>query len=209
MNKRFHFFSSSLPVSMSAPGFLAGVWAVILEQGLGKTRTQILARQLEGKGGHVEQALSEKTTHVVIGSNVRPSRLPHLLKVDTIPESLVVVRADWLSECLVRGERVDQSVYVVSPENTKSSPLPSKDLSPAATSTLAKAHSPSRSPLKSSKSPVESPVKCLDVEAMRTSEAVSSPPPGAKKDATSDVASPSKVSATPSPQKVLILCRSC
>jgi len=99
-------------------------------------------------------------------------------------------------------------MYVVSPENTKSSPLHSKDLSPAATSTPAKAHSPSQSPLKSSKSPVESPVKCLDVEALRTSEAVLSPPRGAKKDATSDIASPSKVSATLSPQKVLTLSQS-
>jgi len=99
-------------------------------------------------------------------------------------------------------------MYVVSPENTKASPLHSKDLSPAATSTPAKAHSPSQSPLKFSKSPVESPVKCLDVEALRTSEAVLSPPRGAKKDVTSDIASPSKVSATSSPQKVLTLSQS-
>ena len=200
---------------MSAPGFLAGVCAVILEQGLGKTRTQILARQLEGKGGHVVQTLSEKTTHVVIGSNVRPSRLPLLLKVESIPESLVVVRADWLSECLVKGVRVDHSLYVVSPEDTKSSPLHSRDLSPAATTTQGKTHSPSKSsqsPLKkSSKSPIESPakVKCLDGEAVSTSEPVEAvllPPPDAKKDETADVASPSTVCATASPQKVLSLC---
>ena len=97
--------------------FLEGVSAFVLEQGLGKARRQILAKQLETHGGGVASNLAEGgVTHVVVGGSVKYSRLTQLLKVDTIPENIHVVYADWLSACLVGGQRLDPTPYLLRPE---------------------------------------------------------------------------------------------
>jgi len=96
--------------------YLEGVTALVVEQGLGKAKAAILTRQLLSNGGSVVKALSENPTHILVGSNVRHSRLPHLLKIATLPGNVLVLRSDWLSACLVDGERVGHAQYVVQPE---------------------------------------------------------------------------------------------
>lgn len=134
---------------MAAKQFLSGVHAVILEQGLGRARAQILAKQLENHGGKAEKVLSRKTTHILIGKTTHLTRIPNLLKMNSIPENVLILRADWLSMCLVAAEKVGHDVYVVhaepspatSPSNDKASPArvspsavntpPKKQLSPS------------------------------------------------------------------------------
>lgn len=103
--------------------FLSDVRAVVLEQGLGKARAQILTKQLQSKGGRADSTLCEATTHVLLGNNVRLSRVPHLLKAKALPESVKVLRADWLSACLVKGEKVDHASYTVRHEGSASPSL--------------------------------------------------------------------------------------
>lgn len=123
---------------MAAGRFLSDVRAVILEQGLGKARTQILSKQLENHGGKAEKTLSPKTTHILVGKTTRLCRIPSLLKVKTIPETVLVLRADWLSACLVEADKVGHGAYVVSTEpSPASSPSKDKKTSPAKASSSA------------------------------------------------------------------------
>ena len=101
---------------MSSFSYLSDIHAIILEQGLGKVRSQILRKSMESNGGTSEQTLSASITHIFVGKNVRLSRLPHLLKVQSVPEDMTVLRADWLSACLVKGERVDHPPYILNRE---------------------------------------------------------------------------------------------
>ena len=107
---------------MSSEQFLRGVNALILDAGLGKARARILRQRLEGKGGQVLPSLSPAATHVLVGKNVRQSRLPSLLGCTEIPRGVRVLRADWLSACLVAGERVAESKYELPLESASCSP---------------------------------------------------------------------------------------
>ena len=137
---------------MSTKHFLSDVHAVILEQGLGKARVQILTKQLQNHGGKVENTLSRKTTHILVGKTTRLSRIPSLLKIKSIPEDVLVLRADWLSACLVETEKVGHGAYVVHPEPSPTS-SPSKDkgttkTSPAAVKTPPKQRASPRQAVK-------------------------------------------------------------
>ena len=107
---------------MSSEQFLRGVNALILDAGLGKARARILRQRLEEKGGQVLPCLSPAATHVLVGNNVRQSRLPSLLGCTEIPRGVRVLRADWLSACLVARERVAESRYELPLESASCSP---------------------------------------------------------------------------------------
>ena len=108
------------PMSQS---YLSDLRAVIMEPGLGKARAQILSKQLEGKGGTTEQRLSETVTHVLVGNNVKLSRVLKGLEVDSLPAGVLVLRADWLSNCLVKGCKLDHTPYLV-PSDDPVDPAP-------------------------------------------------------------------------------------
>ena len=109
-------------MSGSGSGYLSGVCALVLEQGLGRARAQILCKQLESRGGKAEQKLSEDTTHILVGKAVRGARVASLLKVASLPETVLVLRADWLSACLVKGGLEEHAAYVVTAETPQPSP---------------------------------------------------------------------------------------
>ena len=112
--------------AMSADQYLRGVRAVILKPGLGKGRTRILCKQLERRGGSVEPSVCTSTSHLLVGGKVRRSRLPVLLGVVEVPAGVWVVRGDWLSACLIRGERLREEEYEV-PKETLSKTPPTSD----------------------------------------------------------------------------------
>ena len=169
--------------------FLSGINAVILEQGLGKARAQILCKQLENHGGAVEKTLTKGTTHILVGKTTRLSRLPNLLKVESIPESVLVLRADWLSACLVQAKVVGHGAYVVHPEPSPTA-SPSKDSSQVPPSGKASQTLPAvaSSPLKEEASP--SQAAKMPPSSTSTKEAAT----GESKSADS---SPSKKPTTP------------
>ncbi len=97
---------------MDSSLFLEGVVVFILEQGLGKARQNILTKQVLSRGGGVASTVSQRDlTHVIVGDKVKSPRLPQLLKVDAVPDNVTVVRADWLSSCLVAGQRLETTPY--------------------------------------------------------------------------------------------------
>eukprot|EP00731_Ephydatia_muelleri_P021042 Em0013g769a len=89
-----------------------------MEPGLGKARTQILSKQLESKGGATEQRLSGTVTHVLVGNNVKLSRVLKILEAESLPAGVLAMRADWLSNCLVKGCKLDHSPYLVPNDDT-------------------------------------------------------------------------------------------
>ena len=92
------------------------VIAVIIEQGIGKARRQILAKQLEEKGGKLAQKLDDTVTHIIVSSTTKYSRLPKILKVDHITDNVHVVYADWLSSSLVAGKKLDHTPFLLHPD---------------------------------------------------------------------------------------------
>ena len=96
--------------------FLSEVNAVLVDQGLGKARANILTKQLENHGGTATKSLSESTTHILVGNKTRLTRVPILLKIESIPDRVPVLRADWLSACLAKRQVIPLDSYRVLPD---------------------------------------------------------------------------------------------
>ena len=117
--------ATSKQSKMSTDKYLCGIHAVVLESGMGKGRAGILCRQLQAKGGTVDPSVSDSTTHLLVGNNVRRSRLPVLLGGTEVPSRVRVVRADWLSSCLAHGKRLREDEYEVPQSSLDPSPTSS------------------------------------------------------------------------------------
>ncbi len=131
----------------STGDYLSDVCAVIVKQGVGKARADILSRQLVANGGRTKDSLDSTVTHVLVGNNVRLSRVPHLMKLKQVPDNVLVLRADWLSACLVEGRNIGHVQYIVPPESPvkiSHTPSPIKP-SPSTTVTKNKVPTPSES----------------------------------------------------------------
>ncbi|XP_065827911.1 DNA polymerase lambda-like isoform X2 [Oscarella lobularis] len=101
-------------------GFLQDVKSLILEPKLGKARAEILGRQLLRNGGARHDALrATDTTHVLVDNDLTFSQILQHLKISQIPDGILVVRADWLSRCLVAGEKLPTVSYEVREETAK------------------------------------------------------------------------------------------
>ena len=101
-------------------GFLQDVKSLILEPKLGKARAEILGRQLLCNGGARHDALrATDTTHVLVDNDLTFSQILQHLKISQIPDGILVVRADWLSRCLVAGEKLPTVSYEVREETAK------------------------------------------------------------------------------------------
>lgn len=96
-----------------SPDF-SGISAVIVDVGLGKTRTAILAKQLERHGGKHIKNLDSATTHVIVDKKLKLERVKKYLGVKDIPDEVKVVDSDWLSNCLSEGNLVEIEHYILS-----------------------------------------------------------------------------------------------
>ena len=95
-----------------SPDF-SGISAVIVDVGLGKTRTAILAKQLERHGGKNIKNLDSATTHVIVDKKMKLERVKKYLGVKDIPDEVKVVDSDWLSNCLSEGNLVEIEHYIL------------------------------------------------------------------------------------------------
>ena len=96
-----------------SPDF-SGISAVIVDVGLGKTRTAILSKQLERHGGKHIKNLDSATTHVIVDKKMKLERVKKYLGVKDIPDEVKVVDSDWLSNCLSEGNLVEIEHYILS-----------------------------------------------------------------------------------------------
>ena len=86
---------------------------MIVDVGLGKTRTAILAKQLERHGGKHIKNLDSATTHVIVDKKMKLERVKRYLGVKDIPDEVKVVDSDWLSNCLSEGNLVEIEHYIL------------------------------------------------------------------------------------------------
>ena len=101
-----------------AAQYLKGVKAIIIEQGLGKTRASILSKQLARHGGEETTKIYQDTTHVLVGNSMKFAKLAGILKVKEISDKVKVLRADWLSTCLKEGKIVDLKPFSLRENDT-------------------------------------------------------------------------------------------
>ena len=79
----------------------------------------------------MEPSVCTSTSHLLVGGKVRRSRLPVLLGGVEVPAGVWVVRGDWLSACLTRGERLREEEYEVPKETLSKTPPTSAGSSPS------------------------------------------------------------------------------
>ena len=86
---------------------------MIVEVGLWKTLAEILANQLERRGGKRIKKLDPSTTHVLIDKKLCVERVEKYLCVKDMPKDVAIVDSDWLSTCLSEGKLVAVDEYIL------------------------------------------------------------------------------------------------
>ena len=99
--------------------FLKDINAVVVEKGLGKTRTSLLIKQLLRHGGCNHEYIKQSTTHILVDRTMKIEKLCLILKLKNIPTHVQVVNADWLSACLSEGKVKDYEGFLISSSVTK------------------------------------------------------------------------------------------
>ncbi|XP_077981265.1 DNA polymerase lambda-like isoform X2 [Glandiceps talaboti] len=91
--------------------FLQGVKVYILQAGLGKARANIFMKQLTKFGGVVHDKIQDDTTHVIVDEQMVLSRMCRILKLETPPSGVKIVKANWLSTCLAEKTVIKTTDY--------------------------------------------------------------------------------------------------
>ena len=104
------------------------VCVFIVEQGLGKTRCNILQKQLTKHGGVATKSMNSNVTHIIVTNGMKMEKLLKLIKLKNIDSKICVVNADWLSTCLVKGELVQESTYLAFPSEDEITPSKDNDV---------------------------------------------------------------------------------
>ncbi|TSK17976.1 DNA polymerase lambda [Bagarius yarrelli] len=92
-----------------------GVRVHVVPAGIGNARCDIFRQQIVQNGGQVEAAYSPSCTHVVVDESVDRERASRLLKTETFPPALQLVKCTWLSACISEKELVSTEEYRLHP----------------------------------------------------------------------------------------------
>lgn len=105
----------------------------ILQAGIGKARTDLFHKQVQKHHGLISTEYDSSVTHIICDERMDYSRLCKILKVDSVPDHVIIVKSLWLSKCLkelslvpVDGYELERPSQLIEccPEVTSSSPLP-------------------------------------------------------------------------------------
>ncbi|CAJ1052678.1 DNA polymerase lambda [Xyrichtys novacula] len=88
-----------------------GVTVFVLSAGIGNARCQIFQRQIQQNGGQTESSLCPGVTHVVVNDDMDRERALRLLKVDSMPSGVQLVKCSWLSMCISEKQLLDVAGY--------------------------------------------------------------------------------------------------
>ncbi|KAM7010141.1 DNA polymerase lambda [Tautogolabrus adspersus] len=88
-----------------------GVTVYILPAGIGNARCQIFQKQIQQNGGRTESSLCPSVTHVVVNDDMDRDRALRLLKVDSMPSGVQLVKCSWLSLCISDKQLLDVASY--------------------------------------------------------------------------------------------------
>ncbi|CAN9509939.1 unnamed protein product [Ophioblennius macclurei] len=88
-----------------------GVTVYLVPAGIGNARCQIFLKQIQQNGGQIESSLRPNVTHVVVDDNMDLQRALRLLKVDSVPPAVQLVKCSWLSSCISEKRLLDVAAY--------------------------------------------------------------------------------------------------
>ncbi|KAI5089927.1 DNA polymerase lambda, partial [Silurus meridionalis] len=92
-----------------------GVCVHIVPAGIGNARCDIFQQQIVQNGGQVEAAYGPRCTHVVVDESVDRERASRLLKTETFPPTVQLVKCTWLSACISEKIRLSTDDYRLYP----------------------------------------------------------------------------------------------
>ncbi|XP_027035069.1 DNA polymerase lambda isoform X1 [Tachysurus fulvidraco] len=99
---------SGLPITGN---IFQGVCIHIVPVGIGNARRDIFQQQIVQNGGQVEAAYGPSCTHVVVDESVDRERASRLLKMETFPPAVQLVKCTWLSACITEKKLVSTEDY--------------------------------------------------------------------------------------------------
>ncbi|KAJ8001862.1 hypothetical protein DPEC_G00173810 [Dallia pectoralis] len=88
-----------------------GVTVHILPAGVGNARCQIFQRHIVQNGGRTESSFSPSVTHVVVDDCMDSGRALRLLKVDTLPPAVRLLKCAWLASCIAEKRLLETDNY--------------------------------------------------------------------------------------------------
>lgn len=97
-----------------------GLNVYILPTAIGNARCQIFQRQIQQNGGSTENLLCPNMTHIVVDDSIDGDRALRLLKVNSLPSGVQLVKCSWLSKCICEKELLDASDYSLFPKKSNS-----------------------------------------------------------------------------------------
>jgi hypothetical protein len=106
-----------------------GLIGFITDQGITKKRKQILVKQVKEKGGIIQDSYTTSLTHIIVSKSMKYHRLLEILKIKEIPSSILVLDVEWITSCLVAGQQLDATPYILRPDQPHK---PNKPVSTAA-----------------------------------------------------------------------------
>ncbi|XP_066475754.1 DNA polymerase lambda [Tiliqua scincoides] len=92
-------------------GWLKPIVAYVLQAGMGLARAEIFRKQIFQNGGTVCSQLLPNVTHVIVDEGMDCDRAFRLLKLTKLPQGLQLVKASWLSACLVAQQVLSSTGY--------------------------------------------------------------------------------------------------
>ncbi|KAI4881944.1 hypothetical protein NFI96_017385, partial [Prochilodus magdalenae] len=94
------------------------VFIYIVPAGIGKARCDIFHQQILQNGGQVEAAFSPRCTHVVVDQSADWERASRLLKIETMPPAVELVKCTWLSACISKKQLLTTKDYSLLPTDS-------------------------------------------------------------------------------------------
>ncbi|KAB5523548.1 hypothetical protein PHYPO_G00153790 [Pangasianodon hypophthalmus] len=104
-----------------------GVCVHIVPAGIGNARCDIFQQQIVQNGGQVEAAYGPSCTHVVVDESVDRERALRLLKMETLPPAVQLVKCTWLSACISEKKFLSTEDYRLHPCNRSPQDAPSEE----------------------------------------------------------------------------------
>lgn len=91
----------------------AGVYAYILQAGIGQARSGIFQKQITQNGGQVFPQFSPQVTHIIVDEGMDCDRAFRLLKLPKLLPGVQLVKSSWLSLCINKKQVVNTAGYSI------------------------------------------------------------------------------------------------
>ncbi|KAI1896829.1 hypothetical protein AGOR_G00098890 [Albula goreensis] len=95
-----------------------GLSVYLLPAGIGNARCNIFQRQITQNGGQVENSFCPSVTHVIVDDSMDCERALRLLKLDSVPSTVQLVKCSWLGQCITGKTLLSTADYSLLPPDS-------------------------------------------------------------------------------------------